>query len=245
VPTSVHLHGGTVPPDSDGHPEDLIAPGATKTYLSPGRNPASTLWYHDHAIHRTGPNVHVGLAGAFLVSDGGLPAAPVDTGTLVLSVAERYEVVIDFSRYPVGRSMGLRNRPDGDFGDEVDPARSVRTHSWDLGRCGGRWVINGKPWNPNRVAPPPVLDTIEIRRFVNGGGGWVHPIHPHLVEYRGRYAMHCHNMGHEDHDMMTQFEVVWGHVRRRRASPARATAPAARAPGRRARTRPGSCASRP
>ena len=23
----------------------------------------------------------------------------------------------------------------------------------------------------------------------------------------GRYMMHCHNLPHEDHDMMTQFEV--------------------------------------
>jgi spore coat protein A, manganese oxidase len=25
---------------------------------------------------------------------------------------------------------------------------------------------------------------------------------------RGRYVFHCHNIEHEDHDMMTQFEVV-------------------------------------
>jgi spore coat protein A len=25
---------------------------------------------------------------------------------------------------------------------------------------------------------------------------------------QGRYMMHCHNLVHEDHDMMTQFEVV-------------------------------------
>ena len=25
---------------------------------------------------------------------------------------------------------------------------------------------------------------------------------------RGKYMIHCHNLVHEDHDMMTQFEVV-------------------------------------
>jgi hypothetical protein len=26
--------------------------------------------------------------------------------------------------------------------------------------------------------------------------------------HRGKYMMHCHNLVHEDHDMMTQFEVL-------------------------------------
>ena len=25
---------------------------------------------------------------------------------------------------------------------------------------------------------------------------------------RGKYMMHCHNLVHEDHDMMAQFEIV-------------------------------------
>ncbi|WP_395624103.1 multicopper oxidase domain-containing protein [Sphingomonas daechungensis] len=26
--------------------------------------------------------------------------------------------------------------------------------------------------------------------------------------YRGRYLLHCHNLEHEDHDMMARFDVV-------------------------------------
>jgi FtsP/CotA-like multicopper oxidase with cupredoxin domain len=26
--------------------------------------------------------------------------------------------------------------------------------------------------------------------------------------FRGDYVMHCHNVEHEDHDMMTQFRIV-------------------------------------
>ncbi|WP_170219335.1 multicopper oxidase domain-containing protein [Nocardioides litoris] len=29
----------------------------------------------------------------------------------------------------------------------------------------------------------------------------------HFDRGRGRYMMHCHNLVHEDHDMMTQFEI--------------------------------------
>ena len=33
----------------------------------------------------------------------------------------------------------------------------------------------------------------------SAGEGWAEP--------RGRYMMHCHNLVHEDHDMMMQFSV--------------------------------------
>jgi FtsP/CotA-like multicopper oxidase with cupredoxin domain len=29
-----------------------------------------------------------------------------------------------------------------------------------------------------------------------------------FANFRGRYVIHCHNASHEDHDMMTQFDVV-------------------------------------
>lgn len=69
VETSVHLHGGHVPPDMDGHPTDLIAPGAYKDYVYPNNQIAATLWYHDHALHRTAMNVYLGLAGFYLIED--------------------------------------------------------------------------------------------------------------------------------------------------------------------------------
>jgi FtsP/CotA-like multicopper oxidase with cupredoxin domain len=66
---SVHLHGGHTPPDSDGHPTDLVGPGATKTYNYPNNQVAATLWYHDHAIDVTGRHIYMGLAGFYLLSD--------------------------------------------------------------------------------------------------------------------------------------------------------------------------------
>jgi FtsP/CotA-like multicopper oxidase with cupredoxin domain len=107
-------------------------------------------------------------------------------------------------------------------------------------------VINGELFEPDRIDAFPALGTTEIWEFVNKSGGWLHPIHVHLVEFRmldrngrpprpyetgpkdvvalgpnetirvamqfrdhhGTYVMHCHNLEHEDHDMMTQFRVV-------------------------------------
>lgn len=66
---SVHLHGGHTPAASDGHPTDLIAPGAFKDYTYPNGQLPATLWYHDHAVDTTGPHVYMGLAGFYIISD--------------------------------------------------------------------------------------------------------------------------------------------------------------------------------
>jgi spore coat protein A, manganese oxidase len=86
---------------------------------------------------------------------------------------------------------------------------------------------------------------VEIWELENKSGGWFHPVHIHLTDFkvldrngkppfphelgpkdvvyvgegekvrvmmkwegRGRYMIHCHNLVHEDHDMMGQFEVI-------------------------------------
>lgn len=66
----VHLHGGKVPPDSDGYPEDAFPPGqSSPIYTYPNIQPAGTLWYHDHALGITRLNVMMGLAGFYLLRD--------------------------------------------------------------------------------------------------------------------------------------------------------------------------------
>jgi FtsP/CotA-like multicopper oxidase with cupredoxin domain len=89
VPTVVHLHGGVTPPESDGYPTDLILPAdgsfdgheghggipmgrvdrGTKEYTYPNEQRAATLWYHDHRMDFTGPQVYKGLAGFHIVRD--------------------------------------------------------------------------------------------------------------------------------------------------------------------------------
>ncbi|HEX2410230.1 MAG TPA: multicopper oxidase domain-containing protein, partial [Solirubrobacteraceae bacterium] len=66
---NVHLHGGVVPAADDGHPMDLIAPGAVRRYRYPNHQGAATLWYHDHAHGRTARSVHRGLAGFYVIED--------------------------------------------------------------------------------------------------------------------------------------------------------------------------------
>ena len=67
--TNVHLHGGYVPAAHDGHPMDVIAPGAGFDYTYPNDQDAAFLWYHDHAHGRTSRTLYHGLVGTYLLGD--------------------------------------------------------------------------------------------------------------------------------------------------------------------------------
>jgi spore coat protein A, manganese oxidase len=68
IATSIHLHGMASLPEYDGYATDLIPPDFFKDYFYPNDR-AATLWYHDHAIHKTSRNVYMGLAGMYVVDD--------------------------------------------------------------------------------------------------------------------------------------------------------------------------------
>jgi spore coat protein A len=67
--TAVHLHGGNVPASSDGHPLDSIDPGGARAYFYPNRQPAATLWYHDHFHHHESAHTYAGLTGMYIIED--------------------------------------------------------------------------------------------------------------------------------------------------------------------------------
>jgi spore coat protein A len=66
----MHLHGGKVPPSSDGYPEDWYVPGKSAIYYYPNNQDAAHLWYHDHAMGITRLNIYAGLFGNYFVRDG-------------------------------------------------------------------------------------------------------------------------------------------------------------------------------
>jgi FtsP/CotA-like multicopper oxidase with cupredoxin domain len=61
-----------------------------------------------------------------------------------------------------------------------DPARVVRTRTFEFERSNGAWVMNDRFFNPRRADADPVLGTLERWIFVNKSNGWAHPVHPHL-----------------------------------------------------------------
>jgi spore coat protein A len=69
VRTIVHLHGGRVPPESDGYPENWFTPGKSIVSFYPNRQDATMLWYHDHAMGITRLNMFAGLFGLYVIRD--------------------------------------------------------------------------------------------------------------------------------------------------------------------------------
>jgi FtsP/CotA-like multicopper oxidase with cupredoxin domain len=67
--TTVHWHGLLVEGEMDGGPHNVILP---RNEWNPNfviNQPAATLWYHAHPMHRTGGQVYRGLAGLFIIDD--------------------------------------------------------------------------------------------------------------------------------------------------------------------------------
>ncbi|MBV8730305.1 MAG: multicopper oxidase domain-containing protein [Acidobacteriia bacterium] len=65
----VHLHGGRVPPGSDGYPEAWVTPGHSIRSYYPNSQNAALLFYHDHAMGITRLNNAAGLMGLYIIRD--------------------------------------------------------------------------------------------------------------------------------------------------------------------------------
>jgi spore coat protein A len=116
-----HLHGGHVPADVDGYPENTLLPGEQTTYVYPNNQPAGTLWYHDHAMGITRLNVIMGMAGYYLLTDATETALGLPSGQFEMGLAIQ------------DRSFN----PDGSF---RYPA------VWDEHFFGDKILVNGKVW---------------------------------------------------------------------------------------------------
>lgn len=294
-PANVHLHGGHVQAQHDGHPMDLIAPGASRNYYYPNTQQGATLWYHDHTHHTEAEHVYRGMHGFYIIddpaeaslglpsgqydvpimlrdalfgedgqllyggetprdtilangkpqpyfpvaarkyrfrllnsslhrnfvlnlggakmvqiaSDGGLLPAPVERTELRLSPAERTEIVVDFSRYPIGSQLVLGN----DSGPVIrfDVVRSARDRSrvpstlrplpglrratatrdmdfyFDVSVDPPLGTVNGSPFDPNRVDVSVRRGDTEIWNVTNADPvefDVPHNFHMHLVQFR-------------------------------------------------------------
>ena len=232
-------------------------------------------------------SLSTGDAMRVIATDGGLMPRPATVTSIRHGNAERYEVVIDFAKYPVGtrvvlRNSSLRNNVDFTHTDKVmafdvvggtfstagntvpdqlypgqptmalEESAATRVRTFDFVKDGGQWTINEGTWEDvvrsgyTKVLADPLVDAVEIWELRNPSGGWHHPAHIHFVDFKvlsrngrppepyergakdvvllgenqvvrvlvkfdhgqGKYMMHCHNLVHEDHDMMGQFEII-------------------------------------
>ncbi|MGC4941031.1 multicopper oxidase family protein [Kribbella sp. DT2] len=149
VPTVVHLHGGHTPASSDGWPLDLLMPNGnhhdhaghhgmaggdvktgSRSYTFPNTQRAATLWYHDHRMDYTAPQVYRGLFGLHLIRDAEEDALSLPAGDreVPLVLADRSFTEDGSFRYPA-----LKDGPGVE-------ARYME------GVIGDVQLVNGAPW---------------------------------------------------------------------------------------------------
>ena len=154
-------------------------------------------------------------------NEAGLLSAPVEFKTTVknpfevlrINSTECYEVIIDFSKYPLGSRVFLRDigieggvapyrqpnlmcfdvvREEPDDSQipntirpirRLSPAMANRTRSFRFERKASDWVINGYTWNANYVMANPEPGDIEIWELVNPSG-FSQSIYFHLFSFQ-------------------------------------------------------------
>jgi spore coat protein A, manganese oxidase len=175
VPVSTHLHGGRTPPGSDGYPTDLIMPKGKdhgmgghgsmdmggsrhfKDYTYPQQQRAATLWYHDHRMDFTGPQVWRGLAGFHIIRDEEEEALPLPRGEkdVPLMICDRSFDADGSFLYP-SLDPSLRDGP-GVEDDYMD------------GVLGDTILVNGAPWPVMEVSNTKyrfrILNASNARRY--------------------------------------------------------------------------------
>jgi spore coat protein A len=142
VRAMTHLHGGFVAADSDGSPAvtpDGFGFGETQTAYYPNEQPASLLWFHDHALGATRLNVFAGLAAGYILRD------EFDTGE------EPNPIGIPGGAYEI--PLVIQDRlfnPDGTF---HYPTSDIEGVTWVGEYFGDVMLVNGKVWPFLNIEP--------------------------------------------------------------------------------------------
>jgi spore coat protein A len=173
VPGVVHLHGAEVQSAYDGVPDGWWTADGKRgkaystmmptdpnaaIYHYPNRQPATTLWFHDHALGMTRINVLSGLCGMYLVRD------QYDTGLannpLGLPAGDQeVELVLQDRQFDTN---GQWYFPDGSEPDPLadppqvlngDPPNPAIHPFWVPEFFGDTIVVNGRTWPFLEVEP--------------------------------------------------------------------------------------------
>lgn len=154
-----------------------------------------------------------------IATDGNLLERPLTIRKILLGMAERADIIVDFSRFAPGTILYLVNRIEQDDPRRPDDERlypgirmlrievgertpdasvipatlrplapiplppNIRRREFKFERRNGQWAINDKFFDPLRVDAVVKLNVPEIWKF-DAGGGWAHPVHVHLQDFR-------------------------------------------------------------
>lgn len=181
-PTTLHLHGMTLPNDMDGVPainQDAILPGDSFTYRFTVRNSGSNM-YHSH--FNAVDQVPGGLLGAFVVRDPNDPEVDLD-----------YTMVLNDG--PLGFTLNGKGFP------ATEPVVATRNQLVRI-----RYMNEGLQIHPMHLHGMPqqviakdghLLDNPYMADTVLVGPGERYDVLVHATEL-GAWAFHCHVLSHAE-----------------------------------------------
>lgn len=143
----VHLHGGRVPPESDGNPERWTVPGGTQVCEYPNRQEAALLFYHDHTMGLNRLNIYAGLFG-------------------LVAVRDEMEEGLKLPRGEFEIPLVLCDRWLDPHGQLYYPVSGIPGAPWVSEVFGNAILINGKLW-PELVVEPRAY-RFRIANIANG-----------------------------------------------------------------------------
>ncbi|KAG2435978.1 hypothetical protein HYH02_011691 [Chlamydomonas schloesseri] len=209
---SVHLHGEASLAPYDGWAEDTTCGGETKDYYYSNRR-TGFAWYHDHQLDITSENAYFGLAGMYVVTDSKyeegcgepwnldeLPDVPMILKDMVFD---------DKCQLLYNHNGPHRNNLYGDV--------NTVNNTWEVWclETGGGWFhpihihlvdfyVLARNWDESLVHEYErwtAKDVVQLNP--SGHVALLLRFGPH----RGEYMFHCHNLVHEDFEMMRSYSV--------------------------------------
>ncbi|AHH96774.1 multicopper oxidase family protein [Kutzneria albida] len=136
--TVVHLHGARTNAASDGWSFNAVHSGNSQLVEYANDQPATALWYHDHAMGITALNVMAGLAGVYLIRDGEEDALGLPHGDREIPL-----VICD---------RNLATTPEGELTGRL-MRKLYRDPSGEYPFTGPFTLVNGRIWPYCEVTP--------------------------------------------------------------------------------------------
>jgi spore coat protein A, manganese oxidase len=157
---AVHLHGGFVPPQFDGHPDSWFGPDGSQgmrydslpgapangaRYWYPNLQGPCLLWYHDHSMFQTRLNPFAGQAAGYVIIDGDDTVVPGMGG-------------LNVPKFPYDVPLVIQDRTFCDDGSMFYPTASGQPEGyphpvWQPEYFGDTPVVNGKAYPFLEVEP--------------------------------------------------------------------------------------------
>jgi FtsP/CotA-like multicopper oxidase with cupredoxin domain len=166
-PGVVHLHGAEVPSMFDGAPDAWVTPDGRHghaysslrsvaansiVYRYPNGQPATTLWFHDHALGITRINVFSGLSAFYLVRDEfdtGKPDNPLKLPAGQFEI----ELMIQDRQFDTNGQLRFADGSNADVDLNGGPSNPLAHPFWIPEFFGDAMVVNGRTWPTLAVEP--------------------------------------------------------------------------------------------